>query len=1226
MNKQYQVGPSLSMATANWRRQLTVALALMAIIPALTSGYFFVIYLVPTVAAPEYILIVIVLNLVLALAGFILLSNTFKSLYRLRGHLDAVARGDLAQKLSIRNGAEINSMVQSVEMIIEKLLTDNERLQFFSQQLEEQVRNKTAELQKAHMELKESEEYFRALLDNSSDIVLVVDKKGAITYASPSIDDSLGYKPEELVGRSGFDYIVPADKARAVLDFGKAILVKENLSTNTFRVRHKDGSERVLDGTGINLLDNPTVAGFVMNVHDITERKQAREALCASEAQLSNALKMAHAGHWEYDVGSDVFTFNDNFYRIFRTTDEKMGGNKMSSVDYARRFCHPDDASVVRKETQMAIESTDPNYSRQIEHRILYADGEVGHIVVRFFIVKDQQGRTVKTYGVSQDITERKRGEEKLLESERRLALMFESDPTGVMLIDRKTRIITDANRAALEMIGIPKSEVVGKVCHKFVCPAEKDQCPICDLGQTVNRSERVLLKPDGTRSPILKSVVPIMFNGVDYLLETFTDITERKLAQEALRKSEERLGNIMFSMADWVWEVDEKGVYTYSSSRGVEFLGDIVGKTPFDFMTPDEASRVAAIFSEIAKNKAPIKDLENWVIGKNGERICLLTNGVPILDEEGNLKGYRGVDKDITERKRTEEIIARNYEMLAAMNALLSLSMEDESVTGFLKRALNLVLSLKWLTFESKGCIFLADKAEKTLHIEVQQGLPDVLLTMCSTLPFGHCLCGRAAIDRTIQFTDCLDDRHEVRYEGIAQHGHYCVPILSGDRVLGVLNLYVRKEHVRDQKEEEFLRTVTNTLGGVIERKRAEKDLRNANIKIGKSMEELKLAQQKIIAQERLSALGQMASGIAHDFNNVLMPIVGYSELLLSSPSILNDQAESRDMIGAILSAGMDARQIVRRLRAVYREDDNTEYEMVDLSRIVEGAISLTMSKWKEEMRAKGITIEIKTDFQPVPEIKGNGSELREVLTNVIFNAVDALPKGGVITFRVYSKNEVSIALEVTDTGTGMDQDTLRRCREPFFTTKGGQGSGLGLAMVYGIAERHDGIVQIESKPGAGTTIRMLFPVSVETKSTKKEPEKKSESFPPLRILVIDDETRSREFIRAILKADSHCVEVAENGHDGLDMLRQGEFDLVITDRAMPKMSGNEVAKEVQKIRTGMPVIMLTGFGDIMKDGGECPSGVTRVMSKPLTQKELRHAMASVMKAGKKYNHACPK
>ena len=388
------------------------------------------------------------------------------------------------------------------------------------------------ERKRAPEALRESEEYFKAIIQNSSDIVLVLDKLGTITYASPSVERFLGYGPDELIGKSSLDLIVSDDKPRAIADFGRALLIKEVLIPNVFRIRHKNGTERILEGFGKNLLDNRVVAGFVMNVRDITdrkraednikqhtdameaaidgmallnedaeyiylnkahvkiygyenageligkswriiydaaevqrfeaeimpefrqkgywqgealgmkkdgskfsqelsltaldsgglicivrditERKRAEEELLASKAQLSNALEMAHLGHWEYDIANDLFTFNDQFYKIFRTTAEQVGGYTMHSAEYAHRFVHPDDMVVVGEETRKAIETTDPHFNRQIEHRILYADGTVGHITVRFFIVKDSHGMTVKTYGVNQDITERKEAEKQL--------------------------------------------------------------------------------------------------------------------------------------------------------------------------------------------------------------------------------------------------------------------------------------------------------------------------------------------------------------------------------------------------------------------------------------------------------------------------------------------------------------------------------------------------------------------------------------------------------------------------------------------------------------------------------------------------------------------------------------------------------------------------------------------------------------------------------------------
>ncbi|MCX5826269.1 MAG: PAS domain S-box protein [Deltaproteobacteria bacterium] len=312
------------------------------------------------------------------------------------------------------------------------------------------------ERKEAEEALRESEEYFREITENSSDIIIITDKNGDIKYCSRSIERFAGFKPDELIGRSGFTFIYPDDVKRAISDFGKAILEIDSAIPNAFRIVHKDGSERYFEGLGKNLLDNPVVAGFIMNIRDITERKRAEEELQANKAQLSNALEMAHLGHWEYDVANDLFTFNDHFYNIFRTTVEQVGGYTMHSAEYAHRFVHPDDMDVVGEETRKAIETTDPHFNRQIEHRMLYADGTVGYITVRFFIVKDSHGRTVKTYGVNQDITERKRAEEEKRRMEERsrkvVEDIFRFIPEGVLVFSRKMELLRQ-NQAFRELV-----------------------------------------------------------------------------------------------------------------------------------------------------------------------------------------------------------------------------------------------------------------------------------------------------------------------------------------------------------------------------------------------------------------------------------------------------------------------------------------------------------------------------------------------------------------------------------------------------------------------------------------------------------------------------------------------------------------------------------------------------------------------------------------------------
>ncbi len=192
----------------------------------------------------------------------------------------------------------------------------------------------------------------------------------------------------------------------------------------------------------------------------------------------------------------------------------------------------------------------------------------------------------------------------------------------------------------------------------------------------------------------------------------------------------------------------------------------------------------------------------------------------------------------DITERRRGEEELALNFETQAAMNALLGLSLESRTINEFLERSLDLVLSLKWLAVESKGAIFLADKAGETLHLHVHKGFPKNLCAICSTVPFGRCICGRAAAARAVQFADRVDERHDTRYEGMPPHGHYCVPVLSGDHILGVINLYVKEGHTRSPWEEDFLKAVANTLAGTLERRRAEESLVETHEKLVQSLD----------------------------------------------------------------------------------------------------------------------------------------------------------------------------------------------------------------------------------------------------------------------------------------------------------------------------------------------------------------------------------------------------
>jgi len=244
-------------------------------------------------------------------------------------------------------------------------------------------------------------------------------------------------------------------------------------------------------------------------------------------------------------------------------------------------------------------------------------------------------------------------------------------------------------------------------------------------------------------------------------------------------------------------------------------------------------------------------------------------------------------------------------------------------------------------------------------------------------------------------------------------------------------------------------------------------------------ALEKLSNTQEQIVKQERLRALGMMAGGIAHDFNNALTMVLGYGELLL--PWFQKEAPDSKEMayVGHIIAAARDATHVVSRLRDFYRPAEADELRTaLEVNGLCEQAIAFTTPKWKVKARAKGVNIEVVTALGEVQNVMGSGPELRESLTNLIFNAVDAMPNGGVLTIATHS-NGGSVLIEVRDTGVGIPNENITKIFEPFFTTKEiGKGTGLGLAVCYGILTEHGGKLDVQSTPGVGTTFTISLPV----------------------------------------------------------------------------------------------------------------------------------------------------
>jgi CheY-like chemotaxis protein len=284
-----------------------------------------------------------------------------------------------------------------------------------------------------------------------------------------------------------------------------------------------------------------------------------------------------------------------------------------------------------------------------------------------------------------------------------------------------------------------------------------------------------------------------------------------------------------------------------------------------------------------------------------------------------------------------------------------------------------------------------------------------------------------------------------------------------------------------------------------------------------------------------------------------------------------------------------------------------------LQLPDIAREAIHFAKPRWQAESRGRGAPIDCVTEFGSTEPIAGHATELREMLSNLIFNAIDAMPQGGTILIRTRTAAD-RVILEFRDSGTGMTEAVKRRCLEPFFTTKGELGSGLGLAMVYGTVERHHGTVRIDSIPGHGTTFTFSFPA--DRSGTVPLPAKAASKGKPLRVLVVDDQPVLTEILAETLSRDWHTVTTALNGRDAFDKFEREDFDLIITDKAMPEMNGDQLAAAIKARAPEMPIIMLTGFADLEDKREEVSEFVDHVLIKPATNAELRAAITAVLRA----------
>lgn len=1077
--------------------------------------------------------------------------------------------------------------------------------------------------QRAEKERNELQEYLQLQVERMPIGLIVWDTQFRVQSWNPAAERIFGFTREEALGKHSYGFIVPREAQPHVDNIWHRLLAGDMTAHSINENTTKDGHPIVCDWLNTPLRKSDgTVMGVLSMVQDVTERK-AMEKELEIRAQL---LDTTTDSVFAYEFDGTLVYVNEVAYRSHGySRDELMAINRrdLATPEYARLF--ESRIRQLKERGELTYESVH-----------LRKDGSTMPVEAHARII-ELSGRTI-VLSVARDITERKLAEERVTHLNSVLRALREinqlitregdresliqkscdllvetrgCDEAWIFLVDEKGNVLSIAAASLGEDSAIFRERLRGgdrPQCIRELWAQEglflaydrpggrHAGCPLADRHGS-RGVFRCKLEYEGKIYGMMGvAIVPDMISDKqeqELLLELCGDISfalasidkeeEHRQMEEQVRGSEAVLAQAQQIAHVGSWELDIKTNKLYWSNELYRICGvdpkrfEVTHEAAVNCAHPNDRELIRRSFAEaLYENK--LYDIEHRVVRPDGSVRVVNEQASLIFDEDGQPIKMAGISHDVTKQKEAEQALRdseRRYRLVAENTSDLIWATDMDLRPTFLSPSITRLLgySVEEAMFRSIGEALTPASIKRT-----ERAFAKVLTTRDKK--------------EEEQFTLRGLDLEMKRKDGSTVWAETTVSVVRDvdNRPIGLVGV------VRD----------------ITERRQAEKALRENNRQLKEALDELRAMQQQLLQQERLGALAQMASGIAHDFNNTLVPIVGLSELALEHPERLHQSEEVKGYFKTIHTAAQDAANIVKRLRQFYRRREEDEILLpVDLNQLVKQASALTEPAWRDQAQARGIILRVEADLQPLPGIMGSETELREVLTNLILNAVDAMAGDGSITLRTRSDAK-HVTLEVTDTGVGMSEEVLQHCFEPFFSTKGKRGTGLGLSLVHGIIERHEGAIEVHSQLGKGTTFTIRLPVMTEqaVPGKKKKAQAASRS---LHILLVDDELTVCTVVREYLTADRHTVDTASNGVQAWHKFNAGKFDLVITDKAMPDMSGEHVAALIKQKAPKIPVILLTGFAELIHAQGEKPVGVDFVLGKPPTEATLRDAISKV-------------
>jgi len=1005
--------------------------------------------------------------------------------------------------------------------------------------------------------LRKSEEYYRLLFHNNPFPLWVIDRQ---TFAFLAVNEAAaqhyGYTEEEFLSMTLKD-IRPEEDIPMFLGTvtkGEGQLREPGI----WRHKKKDGTIIDVEITTHDIEFEGKSARLVL-ANDVTKRKEAEEELTKTKILLEQTFEQSPIPMVLVSMPDMIVRIANPAYREYLDIMDEPSpvGKPLMSIDSSFKDYNAQGNLDLAKDLPLARALTGQN-TKQEERMTMRKDGTTRWELVSGVPIYNDSGEIIAGYLIMLDISDRKRAEILLRQSEEKFRIAFITSPDSININRLEDGMFVSINEGFTRIAGYTEADVIGKTARELNVwvnseDREKLTAGLNKYGKVENM-EALFCAKDGTILNGLMSASLIQFNGVPHIISITRDITGRKKAEEALRVSESKYRDLVEQINEVIFSIDMDGIFSYISPTAEMLSGyrteEIIGRSIRDFIYPDFLQNIQEQFKKALSGY--LEPLEYRIRIKSGESLWMRCSIKPIRD--GNRPaGFRGVLTDITTRKQIEE----------------SLNLLSHTVKSI------------------SECVIITDLHNKVLF--TNQAFQET-----------H---GRSEIEligKSIEELDILIRMHDQDIPAATLAGGWQGEILSRKKDGTIFPMFLSTSVVRNEKGEPI--ACVGTATDITEQKRL---------------------QQELLHSQKMVSIGTLAGGIAHDFNNILNIILGYSALLEKRKS---DPEKFSEYVQAINHAVERGTALVRQILTFARKT-GVEFELVSIYDLIHELFSMLQQTFPK-------TVLFRERLEPgLPMLYADHSQLHQVLMNLCVNARDAMPQGGTISIEAshiaqemmrerFPKSglEEYLCLSVEDTGDGMDEATRSRIFDPFFTTKEkGKGTGLGLAVVYGIIQSHHGFIEVESEKDRGTIFHIYLPLQKHASSmtVNMESMKAKNIHGCETILIVEDEAMLLEVLSATLEMNGYSVLKAVDGRKAIDLYEQNREKIaaVITDLGLPGMPGNEEFRRLRLINPEVKVIIASGLFDSKLKGELIAAGVDGFLQKPYKPDEIIVLLQDVLK-----------